>query len=149
MATTTMSKSILSAVRNTAQLGHSQTISTIVKDDLPTKFCSGNPKFDECIQRIDIPRRIRTRTDSCAVGSQVVESFDEIKKQYEAADAAAHSSKASSCAQLASAVRIKFLVMPLFHSSSPLSPHSPPPPPPFPPLLLSVTVCQIGSSHVM
>jgi hypothetical protein len=80
------------------------------------KFSSGNPKFDECIQRLDISRRIRTRTDSCAVGSQVVESFDEIKKKYEPANAAAPSSKVSICTQLASAVRIKFLVMPLFQS---------------------------------
>jgi hypothetical protein len=73
---------------------------------------TGNSKFDEAIQRSEVTTRIRPRTDSCAVGSNVSETYDDIKKLYTPAEVATKSSNITDNSKPKAHERAEILVPP-------------------------------------
>ena len=108
--------------------------------------CTGESKYDETIQRSEVPTRIRPRTDSCPMGSSVSETLNQIKKKYKpkTAEAGIKATKGSRAQHIDPVHAQKLVNIP------PNSHHPPPlfffPPPPF---LPPVPVCSLGSPLVV
>jgi hypothetical protein len=77
-------------------------------------LCAGDSKFDELIQRNDIPSRIRPRTESCAVGPNGNTPYNQIKKKYKSQPEVAQTSDCTPPFHQHHAQKLVILSAPLF-----------------------------------
>lgn len=134
----------------TFPLNYLASTSSIHQHELPVfTQCTGESKFDEAIQRSEVPDRIRPRTESCSVGPNASESYSEIKQNYQVPEAAVKSTNSTkNINPQLSPIQALVLVIPsaILHmpiSSSLLVLLTPPSRP------LTVPVRNIGSAHVV